>query len=201
MSDFLAHFTLFRGLLILDKTFFFLSFLYEFPIEHLMQEGLDSDIEQKLGLNFHWECVPTLFTMLIDMRVLSHDIIGSSTTKSPPTEQAHPQSVRLIALLAESYNWRLLIVTTKRTSIVLPTFETVSMKIVTAKNRNYLTTQLLEADRTSMFLIRFDAYGLIMIRAHKDMGRRLLFLLALTELSDDQLTTLSSLSLIVTKRY
>jgi hypothetical protein len=76
-----------------------------------------------------------LTVVLVDMRVLSKDVVLHATTQPTPTNQTHPQTLALVTLLTEGYDRRLLVVPAQGTSIELPPFQTLTVEVVPAKDR------------------------------------------------------------------
>ena len=117
-------------------------------VKHLMQESRHSSIEYILCLQSHRETMPSLFKMLINMRILPQNITHIPTTQSLPTSQANPQPFTLITFLTKRYYRGLLMIPTQRTGIKLPSLQTGGMEIVAAEDRYTLSCYILEADST-----------------------------------------------------
>ena len=122
------------------------SLLDEVAVEHLMQEGRHASIKDKLGLQFHGEGVIGVLVVLVDVGIFCEDVVGGATAESQPADEADPQPLALVALLAEGDDWRLLVVPAQRTGVVLPALEALAVEVVPAEDGYDLLVDLLEAD-------------------------------------------------------
>jgi hypothetical protein len=80
-----------------------------------------------------------ILAMLIDVGIFRKNIVDGPTAKSTTAEQAHPQTIGLIALFAEGHDWRLLIVPTERTGIEGPALKAMPVEVVPTEHRDDLS--------------------------------------------------------------
>lgn len=84
-----------------------------------------------------------VLVMLVDVGILCEDVVAGAAAEPQSADEAHPQPLALVALLAEGDHWRLLVVPAERTGVVLPVLQALAVEVVPAQNRNYLLIDLL----------------------------------------------------------
>lgn len=73
-----------------------------------------------------------LFKMVINVRVLTKNIIGDSAAESRPANKTYPEPFTLVAFLAELNDGRLLVVAAEGTGLFGPFLKAGQIKIVPA---------------------------------------------------------------------
>ena len=87
-----------------------------------------------------------VLVVLVDVGIFCEDVVGGAAAESQPADEADPQPLALVALLAEGDDWRLLVVPAQRTGVVLPALEALAVEVVPAEDGYDLLVDLLEAD-------------------------------------------------------